>query len=446
MKLLTIDTIDEAKQKINNHVKTWALKTETISTDLSLGRILADDIFSPCDIPSFRRSTVDGYAVIAADTAGAGDAIPVFLKQTGSVLMGKPAGFSIKSGECAYVPTGGMLPDGADAMVMTEYSEQVMGNGEWGMGNGEGAGVVAVYEAVGIGVGVVEVGDDLKKGGLVLCGGTFIRPQEIGALAAAGITAISVFSPLVLSIISSGDELVLPENEPAIGEIRDINTCTLQALAVKHGYHVHNTQVLPDDEHQLEKAVTEAKNFSDIVIISGGSSQGEKDFTARIIDSTATPGVFTHGLAVKPGKPTILGWDEKSKTLFAGLPGHPVSAIMVFELLFGNEQITVNREQLTENSEQGTINREQLTENKEQRAKRRSFPIPAKISCNIPAAPGKTVCQPVILKFIDGCYFAEPVFGKSGMITTLTQADGYIIIEMNREGLNKNEPVQVHLF
>ena len=159
---------------------------------------------------------------------------------------------------------------------------------------------------------------------------------------------------------------------------------------------------------------------SDIVVISGGSSQGEKDLTAEIINRVAKPGVFTHGLALKPGKPTILGWDEGSHTLLSGLPGHPVAAMVVFELLLGwlHDRLF---------------------------SLRPPFPIPARISSNLPGSPGRTVCQPVILQFINDAYLAEPVFGKSGMITTLTRADGYILIDMNKEGLKKDEFVMVHL-
>ena len=322
--------------------------------------------------------------------------------------MGKPALFSIQSGECVYVPTGGMIPGGADAMVMVEYSESMKG-------------IVAINEAVAPGMGTAEVGEDLKKGKLLLSRGTQLRPQEIGALAAVGITKIPVFVPLDLSLISTGDELVAPENDPAPGEIRDVNTSVIKALAEKHGYRVLSAQVLPDDENRLETAVMEAMGVSDIVVISGGSSQGEKDLTARIIDHAAKPGVFTHGLAVKPGKPTILGWDKESKTLLVGLPGHPVSAMMVFELLLGWLYSTINGGQ-------------------------RGFPVPARISNNVPGAPGRTVCQPVVLRLEDGLYSAEPVFGKSGMIVTLTRADGYIIIDQNKEGLKKDEPVLVYLF
>jgi len=408
MKLLKVDTLDEAREKILRHVKAWPPKTETIPLGEAPGRILADDIFSPCDIPSFRRSTVDGYALIAADTAAAGESSPVFLEPAGSVSMGKPAAFSIQTGECAYVPTGGMLPGGADAVVMVEYCEQA-------------GGIIAVSNAVAAGAGTAEAGEDFHNGKLLLQRGTKIRPQEIGALCAAGITSVSVFSFIEIAIISTGDELVAAEKEPAPGEIRDINTNALKALAVKRGCRVVSVQALPDEEARLETAVTEALPLSEIILISGGSSQGEKDITAEIIDRVTKPGVFIHGLAVKPGKPAVFGWDDQSKTLLVGLPGHPVSALMIFEILLGwiSEKLFNQRP---------------------------AFPVPALVSCNVPSSPGKTVFQPVILLFDDGFYFAEPVFGKAGMITTLTRADGYIIIDMNNEGLKKDEPVLVHLF
>ena len=413
MKLLTVDTLDEARAKLLTCVKNRPPKTETIALGeiVNFGsvfpRILSEDIYAPADIPGFHRATVDGYAVVAADTAGAGEAVPVFLKQSGVVSMGKPADFSIKSGECAYVPTGGMLPPGADAMVMVEYCEAAGGN-------------IAVYEAVASGSGMALAGEDCKKGDLLLRRGALLRPQEAGALAAAGITKAPVFVPLGLTLISTGDELVAPDREPQPGEIRDVNTSVLKALAVKRGFRVISAGVVPDDEARLEAAIREALSASDVVVVSGGSSQGEKDMTANIIERLAKPGAFTHGLSLKPGKPTILGWDEQSQTLLAGLPGHPVAAMMVFELLLGWLADKMLGRPLP-------------------------FPIPAVVSCNVPGSPGRMVIQPVILRLEGGSYTAEPVFGKSGMITTLTRADGYVIIDVNREGLNKGEPVLVHL-
>jgi len=408
LKLLKVDTIEEAREKLISKARLWHLKTETVKLDEALLRILSEDIYSPCDIPSFRRSTIDGYAVLAADTAAAGDAIPVFLKEVGSVSMGKPACFSIRSGECAYVPTGAMLPAGADAVVMIEYCESAGEN-------------ICVYEAVAPGTGTADTGEDMRKGNLLLKSGTKIGAKETGALAAAGICSIPVFSPIDICIISSGDELAPPEKEPSVGEIRDVNTHVLKALAKNCGYRVVSNCVLPDDERQLETAVRDALVASDVVVISGGSSKGEKDYTAAIIDRVTKQGVFTSGLAVKPGKPTILGWDDENKTLLAGLPGHPVSAMMVFQILLG---------WLIEK----LFNRKP------------PIPVPAQISCNVPGSPGKTLLLPVALFFQESSCYAQPVFGKSGMIVTLTKADGYIIIDMNKEGLKKDERVLVHLF
>jgi len=428
MKLLNVDTIEQAREKIISYVKQWKIKNEVLPLHETQGRILAQDILSPCNIPSFRRSTVDGYAVIASDTSGAGENIPVFLKQTASISMGKPAFLTnranilIKSGECVYVPTGGMLPDGADAVVMIEYSEQITMNKEQAKENN-----IAVYAAVSSGTGTVEIGEDFKNGSILLKRGTRIRPQETGALSAAGITHINVYAPLTVSIISTGDELVPPEKEPALGEIRDINTNSIKALAEKNGYNVLSTQIIPDNEDQLESAVKNALVLNNIVLISGGSSQGEKDFTAKIINKLAKPGVFTHGLAVKPGKPTILGWDEETKTLLAGLPGHPVSAMMIFELLF-TWLLKIKNEEL------GIKNLPVIN------------CISAKINCNVPGSPGRMLCLPVTLQKNNDFYFAEPVFGKAGMISTLTLADGYIIIDINKEGLKKDETVLVYLF
>jgi len=408
MNLLSVDTIEQAREKIRACVKSLPLKSETVSLGESLGRILAHDIFAEEDIPAFDRATVDGYAVISSDTAGAGEAIPVFLKRAGEVSMGESAGFSMHSGECAYVPTGGMIPSGADAVAMIEYCE-------------DSGGSIAVYEAVASGAGVALAGEDIKKGVLLLRRGTLIRPQETGALSAAGIISFPVFAPLRLSVISTGDELVSPENIPASGKIRDINSNALKALSFRRGYSVVSNKIVSDDSALLEAAIGEAIAISDVVVISGGSSKGEKDSTASAINRVARPGVFSHGLSLKPGKPTILGWDEESQTLLAGLPGHPVAAMVVFELLLG-----WLHDRLFDRPP--------------------PFAVPARISCNVPGSPGRTVCQPVILHLDGDSYSAEPVFGKSGMITTLTRADGYVMIDLNKEGLKKGESVMVQLF
>ena len=411
VEFLKVDSVDGAREKLLANAVGWMGAVESLPFDAVCGRIAAEDICTPGDIPSFRRSTVDGYAVIAADTAAAGESIPVFLNVTGCIEMGLPADSTVRRGECVEIPTGGMMPDGADAVVMVEYAEPF---GEKG---------VALYDSVANGENVVQTGEDAKAGDLLLTKGKRILPQDIGALAAAGVSTVAVYKMPRLTILSTGDELVSPDTEPAPGQIRDVNTCALTALAKKNGYQVVGWAVLPDREDLLEDAIRTAMSSSDIVAVSGGSSQGKKDITRTVIDRVSSPGVYTHGMAIKPGKPTILGYDDVSRTLLTGLPGHPVSAMMVFELLFG------------------WLLRE-ITGSKPEPA------IPAKISCNVPSSPGKLTCWPTALEWSveDGEYIAEPIFGKSGLITTLTRASGYFVVDRDTEGLQSGQTVLVQVF
>ena len=406
---MKVDTVATAREKLLASVKDWFCAPETLPIGEARGRVLAEDIYSTEDIPSFRRSTVDGYAVVSGDTAAAGESIPVFLSVKGSVEMGKQALFTIRGGECGEVPTGGMLPEGADAVVMVEYAEAF---GDMG---------VALHQSVAYGENVVQIGEDTGTGDLLLPKGKTLLPQDIGALAAVGATEVSVYKKPRLTILSTGDELVDPSAHPSPGQIRDINTYALAALAEKTGYLVTGKSVLPDDEDALEKAIREGMKTSDLVAVSGGSSQGKKDLTRELIDRVSSPGVYTHGMAIKPGKPTILGCDEASRTLLTGLPGHPVSAMMVFELLFGWL--------LREATGSG-----------------QASAIPARISCNVPTSPGRLTCWPVKLEWTEGGIIADPVFGKSGLITTLTKADGYFIVDRDTEGLKTGETVKVYLF
>jgi molybdopterin molybdotransferase len=409
MKLLEVDSVEAARSKLAGCVAGWRLSTLFVPADEALGMILAEDIAAGEDIPGFRRSTVDGYAVMAKDTAAAGENIPVLLNVAGQVSMGRAADFSLRAGQCASVPTGGMLPEGADGVVMMEYAEPF----------GE---AVALYQSAAPGENVVERDEDVSKGALVLERGRRIGPREIGALAALGVTLVPVYKPLKLAVISTGDELVAPDAAPpGPGQVRDINTYALTALARKNGFETAHTAVLRDDAALLENELRNAMAFCDIVAVSGGSSQGEKDMTGNVIQRVSDPGVFTHGMAIKPGKPTILGYDQASLTLFVGLPGHPVSAMLVFETLLCDLW-------------------------RKMTGAAQPPPVPAALTVNVPSSPGKTTCQPVKLAVSGKGYLAEPVFGKSGLITTLTQADGYFVIEREAEGLTAGSRVYVHLF
>ena len=408
MEFLKIESLESARLKLLDSAKGWLVKTKIVSLHDSLGLISGADVFATEDSPAFRRSTVDGYAVLSADTQAASDGVPVFLSVVGSVDIGTEVTGKIRSGECMEVPTGGMLPAGADAVVMVEYSEEF------------GAEGVAISSGVAFGENVINIGDDAKKGTLILPRGKTIRAQDIGVLASFGVGDVCVFASPKVTVVSTGDELT-STTELELGKVRDINSHAIAALACKNGFDVIKYVALPDNEEILTQEVRTAMADSDVVILSGGSSKGKKDLTRLIFEKLAKPGVYTHGIALKPGKPTILAHDESSKTIFVGLPGHPVSAIVVFELLIS-----------------WLIG--ELTNRKE------GFAIPARLSHNIGTTQGKVVCIPCRLEESADGYIATAVFGKSGAITTLTQADGYFITERNTEGLLAGAVVYVNIF
>lgn len=408
MRFLQVDTISGARERLLQEVGDNFLKMETVKLSEAYGKCLAEDIYADENIPDFRRATVDGYAVKASDTQGAGESVPVFLSVVDEISIGKPALREIKNGECAYVPTGGMIPDGADAMVMVEYTELFDKRD------------AAVYSSVSAGNSVVQIGEDAKKGELLLSRGTVLHSAQTGVLASLGKHTVKVYAPWHITIISTGDELAEVGEEKGRCQVYDINTHTLYALAKEQGMIVDEAFSVKDEDEKIEQALKDALLCSDIVVISGGSSQGKKDMTADIIDKIAEPGVWTHGLALKPGKPTIVGMDKPSGTLLIGLPGHPVAAIMVFQLLLVWLQ-------------------------KNLRGEKEAPGVPAVLSSNIPGAAGRAVCQTVKLEKEENGYRAIPVFGKSGLMHTLTQADGYVLVEADKEGICKGETVYVQL-
>jgi len=409
MKMLKVDTVAGAKEKMDQYFSDLKLNNEEIDIFDSLGRIIAEDVFSPCHIPEFNRSTVDGYALIAKDTFGASDSLPVFLDLTGKVEMGQATDLTIAPGEAVYVPTGGMLPKGADAVVMVEYVEELDEN------------TIAVHRPSAPGEGMIIIGEDLKKGDLLLNKGQKIKPQDIGALAAVGITKIAVFEKPRVAVVSTGDEIVEPDGEVPFGKIRDINTYALAAMARELGAIITYQDLVRDDFQELKARLLSLIDNNHIVIISGGSSVGTKDVTARVIDYLGSPGTFVHGVAIKPGKPTIIG--RAGHTALFGLPGHPVSAMIVFKIFTG---YLIKKLYCQESQEEITI--------------------PATVDANIHAAPGKETYQMVTLEGREGNYTAKPVYGKSGAISLMTRAHGFVRIEHNKEGIKKGEKVQVNLF
>lgn len=407
MKLLHVTTLKEAKKELTSTIAKIPRRVIELDISTAPGYTLAEDVHAPFTVPDFRRSTVDGYAVLAGNTHGASASIPVLLDVIEEVSIGEPARSVITPGTCAYVPTGAMVPEGADAMVMVEYCEAFDESS------------MAVYQSVPCGANIVLPGDDMMEGSLILKKGSQLRFQEIGALAAMGIKTVKVYAPYRATVISTGTELVSLGNALDTCQVYDSNSYAICAQARALGIEIVNQLLIPDQEELLRHAFEDAIENSDLVIASGGSSQGKKDMTERLFDELSQDGVFTHGLALKPGKPTILAWDQEHHTALIGLPGHPVAASTVFELLVKPAVL------------------------------QKELPDPvltAQMTVNIPSSPGRETCIPVTLIPSENGYQADPILGRSGLWTILTRADGYILVDHNQEGLPAGSPVEVHVF
>jgi molybdopterin molybdotransferase len=384
--------------------------TEDVPTRDALDRVLALDLCSPADLPSFRRSTMDGFAVRAADTFGATEGLPAYLDVVAEVLMGEAPTRSLGSGETARIATGGMLPDGSDAVVMVEQTQEV------------GPTSIEAVRAVAPGENVVQVGEDVRSGDPILPRGHVLRPQDLGGLVAMGITTVCVARRLQVAIVSGGDELVDPEQTPAAGQIRDINSYTLAALVRRSGHVPVVVGVFPDEYGALENASRTALADNDVLILSAGSSVSARDMTAQVVDSLGQPGVLVHGVSLKPGKPTILAVCG-AKAVF-GLPGNPVSCMVTYELFVAPTLAYLSG-----------------AATPPQRA------VTARLTRNIASATGREDYVQVRLdRRPDGGFDAVPIFGKSNLIFTLVRADGMLKVPLDAGGLNAGAQVEVVLF
>ncbi|WP_432402240.1 molybdopterin molybdotransferase MoeA [Wukongibacter sp. M2B1] len=406
MKMFKVHSIEEAKKELTKYFKNYELGNEEIDISKAMGRVLARDVYSNVNVPHFRRSTVDGYAVLSKDTYGVSESLPAFMEIIGEVHMGKPADKSLSVDKACYVPTGGMIPDGADAVVMVEYTEKLDEEN------------IAIYKPVAIKENIIDIGDDIAKDEMVLSSGLRLRPQDIGVLSSIGVDKIKVYKLPTIAIISTGDEIVGSSEELKIGQIRDINTYTLSSMAEESGCVVTKKVVVKDDFDLLKDTAVDCIENNDIVIISGGSSVGTKDITSKVINRIGDPGVFVHGIAIKPGKPTILA-KVKDKAVF-GLPGQPVSAMIVFKVFVDYLIKYIQGIELEIESS-----------------------VEAVFTSNIHSAQGKETYQMVTIERKEGEYLAKPVFGKSGMITLISKAKGYIKIDTDKEGVKQGERVRV---
>jgi molybdopterin molybdotransferase len=379
----------------------------------SIGMICADDVTSGEDLPQFARSTVDGYAVAAEDTFGASEAMPAYITLLKEIFMGESPEVLLSRGNACKIPTGGMLPEGSDSVVMFEHVQKVDES------------MIEVLRPVVPGENVIQPGEDVKKGEIVLRKGRRIRPQDIGACAGIGLTELNVYKRLRASIISSGDEIVPAEASPALGQVRDINSYVLAAMLSSEGALPLRKGIFRDDYAALRAVVESSLNDSDLIVLSGGTSVGTKDMIARIVDDIGNPGIMFHGVSLKPGKPMIGGLIGVVPVF--GLPGHPAAVSVCFDVFI--------RPVLARLS-----------------GLREKFPgygrsmIKAKISKNVSSSPGREEHIRVMIEAREDGPWAVPILGKSGLIATLVKADGTIVIPLNINGVEAGEVVDVRLF
>ena len=408
-----IITVEKALELILKNFSPVFPSETRLNIEHSYKRILSIDMFSPEDLPQFARSTVDGFAVGSSDTFGATEGFPSYLNVAGEILMGTMPAFEIKKGEAAKIATGGMLPQGADAVVMIEHVQQIDEK------------MIEVMKPVAPGENVIQAGEDVKKGDLILRKGHSLRPQDVGALAGLGITEIFVYERPKVSIISTGDEIVPADRQIKPGQIRDINSFNLAGLISEAGGEPVKQGIFNDEYNVIKNVVEESLKDSAIALITGGSSVGTKDMTAKVINDIGKPGVLFHGVSIKPGKPMIGGL-VNNKPVF-GLPGHPAAITVCFE-----QFIEPVLKKLTGLSENKFANRK-LT-------------VMAKMTKNIASSPGREDHIRVSLEERNGEIWANPILGKSGLITTMVKADGIAVIPLRKLGLEQGEVVEVRMF
>lgn len=393
--------------KIFLNAISWHVKMEEIETSQAFGRVNAKVVHAPHPLPTFPRSTVDGYAVRAADTYGASEALPTYLNLMGEIAMGTAPEFFLQAGACALIHTGGMLPEGTDAVVMLEYTQEIE------------RGEIEVLRPVAVGENVIKIGEDVSTGEEVIPPGRVLRPAEIGGLMALGTTRLWVASRPRVGIVSSGDEVIDPDGVTNPGKVRDVNSYSLSALVDQSGGVAVRYGIAPDQEEVLENIARKALSECDMLVITAGSSASSRDLTAKVINKLGRPGVLVHGVNIRPGKPTILAACDGKAVV--GLPGNPVSALVIAGLF-----LTPAIEQLL-----GLDNR------------RRSTGVLARLSQNLPSQAGREDWVPVRLSSQEDQLFAEPVFGKSNLIFTLVRADGLVRIPPDTTGLAAGEWVRV---
>jgi molybdopterin molybdotransferase len=374
-------------------------------------RVLSEDISSPENLPGFLRTTVDGYAIQARDSFGATESLPAFLEIAGEVRMGETPYVSAGSGRAVRISTGGMLPQGADSVVMIEYCHLLDEN------------TLEISRAVSPQENVIQPDDDFKEGALVLKAGRRLRPQDVGVLAGLGIMEVPVFRVPKVAVISTGDEVIPVEGKPKPGQVRDMNTTTLGAFCRQERAAPLLLGLCGDRFDELLALVREGLEEADAVWVSGGSSVGTRDLTLKVFESLEGMTLLVHGISVSPGKPTIIA--RAGRRALFGLPGHVASAMVVAEVFLRPFLAALSGETDSETKQRDVIK--------------------ARLTRNLESVSGRDDFIRVRLVKENGEWLAVPIFGKSGLISTLVEADGLVHVDRNTEGLYRGDRVAVQM-
>jgi len=404
-----IVSLDEAMQILQQRFHAKPVGVEQVSLSQARQRVLAKNIKAPFSVPPFSRATVDGYAVKAEDTFGANEEHPITLKLLGNVTVGEMPKMVIKKGTALGIATGAPLPPGADAVVMLEYAIQKNN-------------LVSIYHSVSRGENVMEVGSDIRKDETIIKKGQTLSFCDIGVLAALGFTKVDVYKRPKIAVVSTGAEIVEPGEPLPPGKIYDINAYTISAAVEECGGQPLNLGIIPDETDKLKTVVKKALDSADIVITSGGVSVGPIDVVPKVLNMLGEPGVIISGIATKPGKPTTIALVD-GKPIFS-LPGHPTSSLLIFHLLVRPIILKMA-------------------------GKRRETPFTLKAIAAekmFQAKGRRTFVMVNLVRDKLGKLLAQPVpSGLSGAITTLSKAEGFVIISERRQFINAGEEVTVYL-
>ncbi len=413
---------EDALKALNERLVISDPATEEVRITRALGRVTATEIISPVDLPEFDRSTVDGYAAGSSDTFGAAESRPALLRVVGDIPMGAMPERGIAKGEIMKIATGGALPRGADAVVMFEHTQPV------------DAGSIEVVKPVAPLENVIRTGDDIRKDEIILPKGHVIRPQDMAALAGVGITRVKVFERPKVAVISTGNEIVPADAVPAPGQIRDSNSYNLEGLITQAGGVPVKFGIIPDDYKRLRQSLEGALKDCRLILMTGGSSVGTADLTAKVIDDLGPPGVLVHGVSLKPGKPLIVGIIGTGRLAgripVFGLPGHPAAVSICFELFV--KPVLARLIGLVPHPSLEGISPCRM--------------VKARLARSVSSTPGREDHVRVMLEKRDDGLWARPVFGPSGLISTLVKAVGTVVVPMNKIGIEAGEEVDVRLF